>query len=291
MDLRTWVCFTVSRKLMRPAEVRTVDYPAYQQWRDESLSSHWEAFDDSWISAREILDFGCGDGQLSLFLARTKLPRRVVGVEIDRDGLERAKEALSSSHFPPGVEVEFVQGTSTTIPVPDQSFDTLLAFDCMEHVMSPSAIMHEWCRVLRPGGRCLIEWVPYKGPWGPHMESLVPIPWAHILFGERAMFRTAEMIYDLPGFQPRHWDLDPDGHRKPNKWRTWSSFSEQGYINQLDIAALKKIAGESRLKVVRTVKRGIAGSSMLRPISKILMAIPYAGEYFVSSYVLELERT
>jgi len=56
--------------------------------------------------------------------------------------------------------------------------DTLLAFDCLEHVMSPLPILQDWYRVLRPGGRCLIEWFPYKGPWGPHMESLIPIPWA-----------------------------------------------------------------------------------------------------------------
>ena len=85
--------------------------------------------------------------------------------------------------------------------------------------MSPESILRDWFRVLRPNGRCLIEWFPFKGPGGPHMESLIPIPWAHVIFGERAMFRAAEMIYDLPEFVPRHWDLDERGKKKPNKWR------------------------------------------------------------------------
>ena len=99
--------------------------------------------------------------------------------------------------------------------------------------MSPCLILRDWYRILRPGGRCPIEWFPYKGPWGPHMEALFPIPWAHVIFGERPMFRAAEMIYDSPDDVPRHWDLDENGNKKPNKWRAYSSFEEQGYINNL----------------------------------------------------------
>lgn len=49
------------------------------------------------------------------------------------------------------------------------------------------------------------------------------------------------------------------------------------------------IAAQSQLKIVRTSKRGVSGSSVLRPISSILMSTPYIGD-FVSSYILELER-
>lgn len=123
-------------------------------------------------------------------------------MDISASAVERAKVSLASTRIPLGVEVDFVPGSTDALPFPDGSFDTLLAFDCLEHVMSPEPILREWHRVLRPGGRCLIEWYPYKGPWGPHMESLVPIPWAHVIFGERAIFRTAEAIYDLPEFVP-----------------------------------------------------------------------------------------
>jgi hypothetical protein len=42
------------------------------------------------------------------------------------------------------------------------------------------------------------------------------VPWAHYLFGQRAMFAAAASIYDDPAFVPRHWDLDEHGHKKPN---------------------------------------------------------------------------
>lgn len=291
MNIRTWLCFALSRRLMQPASTRSVDYTAYGDWRHDSLSRSWSAFDDSNVSNLEVLDFGCGDGQLSLFLAREKNPRRIVGVDINEEAIARAKDALQKAKDLSRVNVQFTSGSPTSIPLPDMSVDVVLAFDCLEHVMSPAPILREWLRVLRPGGRCLIEWFPYKGPWGPHMESLIPIPWAHVLFGERAMFRTAEMIYELPEFEPRYWDLDADGNKKPNKWKAWSSFAEQGYINQLDTARFRHMAADAGFEIVRFDQRSFTGSRVREFLGRTAMKIPLIGQYFVSSTAIVLERT
>ena len=156
--------------------------------------------------------------------------------------------------------------------------------------MSPAPILRDWYRILRPGGRCLIEWFPYKGPWGPHMEALIPIPWAHIIFGERAMFRAAEMIYDLPEFIPRHWDLDEDGNKKPNKWRAWSSFDEQGYINKLDISKFQNMAHDAGFQIARHETHSFGGSNIRKAIGHMFMGMPVVGEYFMSYITIELQR-
>ena len=186
MNLRTKLCFEISRRLLPPPAKRTIDYQAYEDWRTASLSRSWDGFSDSNVFGKDVLDFGCGDGPLSFFLATTKHPRRIIGVDINQPSIERARAHLSHVAIPSGVDIEFRLGSTDGLPVPDQSIDTLVAFDCLEHVMSPLPIFQDWYRVLRPGGRCLIEWFPYKGPWGPHMESLIPIPWAHIFFGQNA---------------------------------------------------------------------------------------------------------
>lgn len=219
LNLRARMLFELSRRRMRPAPTRQVDYDAYGAWRLESLSRSLAAFDGASLAGKDVLDFGCGDGQLAQFVALERHPHRVVGVDVDDAALARAQAAVSAIQIPGGTTVEFVSAGATSIPVPDASFDTILAFDCLEHIMAPAAVLREWHRILRPGGRCLIEWFPFKGPWGPHMEALIPIPWAHVVFGQRAMFRVAEEIYDLPEFVPRHWDLDEVGRKKPNKWR------------------------------------------------------------------------
>jgi ubiquinone/menaquinone biosynthesis C-methylase UbiE len=275
---------------MRPPAERQIDYGVYDDWRSSSLSRSWAAFSDSYVDDKDVLDFGCGDGQLSLFLAKEKRPRRIVGVDINASSIDRAKSNLANTSVAAGVKVEFVLGATERLPVADKSFDTVLAFDCLEHVMSPGPILRDWYRVLRPGGRCLIEWFPFKGPWGPHMEALIPIPWAHVIFGERAMFRAAEMIYDLPDFHPRHWDLDEHGNKRPNKWRAWSSFKEQGYINELDIRAFKSLARDAGFQVARLESHSFGGAPIRRALGRILMAMPIVGEYFVSFAIIELER-
>ena len=290
MDIRTRACFALSRKLMRYPSERTVDYGVYEDWRCSSLSRSWAAFSDSLVSGKDVLDFGCGDGALSLFLAKEKCPRTIVGVDLVAPSIERAKASLAKTSVLDGVYVEFVLGSTGTIPVPDRSIDTLLAFDCLEHVMSPGPILQDWFRVLRPGGRCLIEWFPFKGPWGPHMEALIPIPWASVIFGERAMFRAAEMIYDLPEFSPRHWDLDEYGKKKPNKWRAWSSFKEQGYVNELDLHNFKVLANDAGFQVARLDLHSFGGSGIRRTLGRMLMSIPIVGEHFVSFAIIELLR-
>jgi ubiquinone/menaquinone biosynthesis C-methylase UbiE len=291
MDIRTRACFALSRKLMRPPAERTVDYGVYGDWRSSSLGQSWAAFSDAHVNGKDVLDFGCGDGQLSLFLAREKRPRKILGVDINAAGIDRAKASLANVPPIEGIDIDFALGSTDGLPVPDRSFDTLLAFDCLEHVMSPGPILHEWYRVLRPGGCCLIQWFPYKGPWGPHMEALIPIPWAHVIFGERAMFRAAEMIYDLPEFVPRHWDLDEHGNKKPNKWRAWSSFKEQGYINELDVRTLRRQARDAGFQVARLELHSFTGSHLRRTLGRMLMRMPVVGEYFVSFAIIELLRT
>lgn len=269
---------------------RTVDTDAYGDWRRASLSQSWGGFSDAHIIGKDVLDFGCGDGQLSFFLAGQKRPRRVTGVDISAAAIARCQATLDRTALPQGVQVSFELGSTERLPVADESFDTILAFDCLEHVMSPGAILRDWYRVLRPGGRSLIEWFPYKGPWGPHMEALIPIPWAHVIFGENAMFRAAEMIYDHPQFVPRHWDLDEQGNKKLNKWRSWSSFEEQGYINKLDLPTFRRLATDAGFQIPRLELKSFGGSAVRKLAGRTLMRMPAIGEYFVSYAAIELLR-
>jgi len=290
MSLRAALLFEISRRGLPEPAKRTIDYTAYQDWRKQSLFTSWGAFDHNDLRGKDVLDFGCGDGALSLFLATEKLPGSVIGVDLEPAAVERARAAYRSAQLPQSVSVEFRLGSVDRIPAADRSIDFLVALDCLEHVMSPLPIFREWLRVLRPGGKCLIEWFPYKGPWGPHMESLITVPWAHVLFGQEAMFRAAERLYELPEFVPRHWDLDADGKKKANKWRQWSSFREQGYINELDLGTFRSLVREAGLEIDRLHAHSFGGSSLRRAIGRTLMGLPLIGEYFMSYTTIELGR-
>lgn len=290
MSLRSALLFEISRRRLPEPAKRTVDYGSYQDWRKESLSASWNAFRGTDLRGRDVLDFGCGDGALSLHLAIEEQPASITGVDLDPAAIERAKGSRDRARLPASVRVDFLQGSVDGLPMPDESIDVIVAFDCLEHVMSPLPIFRDWHRVLRPGGKCLLEWFPYKGPWGPHMEALIAVPWAHVLFGQRAMFRAAERLYDLPEFVPRHWDLDANGNKKPNKWRQWSSFREQGYINELDIGTFRRLAQAAGLEVTRLETRSFGGSALRKTVGRTLMRFPLVGEYFISYAVIELAR-
>ena len=121
------------------------------------------------------------------------------------------------------------------------------------------------------------------------MEALIPIPWAHVLFGERAMFRAAEAIYDLPSFVPRFSDSDESGYKKPNKWRQWSTFKEQGLLT-LTLAEFKRITVAAGFQIRRFEVRSFGGSMLKKTVGNALVKLPLIGEYFVSHVLVELSR-
>jgi len=143
MDLRTRLCFALSRRLMRPPLERAADARAYAAWRTSDVAAAWADFDDGYVAGKDVLDFGCGDGPLTFFLAGRTRPSRIVGVDIDAGAIERAHAALTEANGGKNGMVEFLLGSPDCIPAADASFDTLLAFDCLEHVMSPAVAVRE----------------------------------------------------------------------------------------------------------------------------------------------------
>jgi mono/diheme cytochrome c family protein len=79
--------------------------------------------------------------------------------------------------------------------------------------MSYETVIPEWKRVLRKNGRVLIVWTPWYNPYAHHLENLVPIPWAHVLFSEKTLIETCEQIYDMPEWTPPVWDIDANGNK------------------------------------------------------------------------------
>jgi len=59
----------------------------------------------------------------------------------------------------PGVDV-IAHLEAAHLPFGDASLDTVLAFHVLEHLDDLPRVMQELARVLRPGGRCVVE-VPY----------------------------------------------------------------------------------------------------------------------------------
>lgn len=99
----------------------------------------------------EMLDIGCGEKPYEE-LFRPYVTRYV---GLDHPETQHAHDAVD------------VWGTATDLPFPDGSFDTVAAFQVLEHVEEPAAMVREAFRVLRPGGVFMVT-TPFM--WGIHEE-------------------------------------------------------------------------------------------------------------------------
>jgi ubiquinone/menaquinone biosynthesis C-methylase UbiE len=99
------------------------------------------------------LDVGCGDGQVTLALARAVGPNgRVVGIDIDEAALAIAREAADRADLP----AQFVRADATA-PVEREAFDLVYARLVLSHLADPVAVLRAMRSATRPGGWVAVE--------------------------------------------------------------------------------------------------------------------------------------
>ena len=101
-----------------------------------------------------MVDVGCGPGTITLGLAERVAPGRVLGIDIDADRIAMAAEASRRAGI---VNAAFRTADATALPVPADSIDIVFANGLIEHPPDPAAIVAEFARVLRPGGRVALR--------------------------------------------------------------------------------------------------------------------------------------
>lgn len=292
MTIADEICFFIARRLVlhrragdAGARKETFDEQSYREWRISELHRQFlDNFDAGEIRQKDVLDFGCGEGGLSFLLAELE-PKSITGIDIIPTRISSAqKQALEHAHSIP--LRFFLARDDVSIDLPDSTVDVLLCFDVLEHIMKYEVIFHEWWRVLRPGGRVLIWWVPWFHPYGHHVESLVPIPWAHVFFSDKTIIRTCARIYDMPEFMPRIWDMDESGKKKLNKWYGLDRLPDVNRLTMHRFEALMRTVGFS---ISRRKPKGFGGEGLAK-ITHNMLHIPILREFFTASTVYVLEK-
>lgn len=96
-------------------------------------------------SGAVLVDLGCGAGLLAPHIAAKGY--RHIGVDLVVSGLRQA-----AAHG-----VTPVRGDVTAVPLADGCADVVAAGEILEHVADLPAAVREACRLLRPGGRLVID--------------------------------------------------------------------------------------------------------------------------------------
>jgi len=101
----------------------------------------------------EVLEVGSGSGGPALYLASAR-GCRVTGVDLNEHGIRNARALAEARGLAARTRFEAVDA-SRPLPFPDGSFDAVVSNDAMCHIANRPAVLRDWHRLLKPGGRAL----------------------------------------------------------------------------------------------------------------------------------------
>jgi ubiquinone/menaquinone biosynthesis C-methylase UbiE len=125
--------------------------------------------------ALDVLDLGCGSGEITRRLAQRYPHARLLGIDILEGNLEAARAANAGL----GARVRFAQGDAFALAAPDASFDLVVCRHLSQAVPDFPRVLAQVDRVLRPGG------------------------WLHLLSEDYGMLHFPSALGDPDGFWQR----------------------------------------------------------------------------------------
>jgi len=130
---------------------------------DDTLRSRFKLLSHL-IEGQKVLEIGCGNGDLSLEIA--KLGFDVIGIDISEPGICQAVELVQKENL--DARAKFMVMDATSLEFPDNSFDTVLIAEVLEHVRDSRKLLEEAVRVVRNGGRVIVSvpdglLIPFQG--------------------------------------------------------------------------------------------------------------------------------
>lgn len=105
-------------------------------------------------SAKQVVDIGCGEGQVSRYLTAHGDVERVIGIDPSMSQLANAIKMLPDELTQN--MVTYICGRAEQIPLATSSVDAAVCCLVIEHTEDPDAVLAEAARVISPGGRFLI---------------------------------------------------------------------------------------------------------------------------------------
>lgn len=264
------------KKPIHPFNMQNDGIMTYGQWQYEKGEKTIEFYTKKYTTeemfkGKNVLDIGCGAAGKSLYYASLGA-KKVTGIDVvtyyEQEALALAKEKGLEDRF------EFICGDAANLPFGDNSFDTIIMNDAMEHVDEPGKVLQECLRVLAPNGKVYINFPPYNHPYGAHLSDVIGIPWVHLFFTDKALIKGyKKLVNDLPDGQQRiEFRISKDKNGK-------EYFS---YINKMSIKRFQKIIDGK--KVVYYKEEPLRNA--LKPLSRL----PVFKELFNKMVVCVIEK-
>jgi SAM-dependent methyltransferase len=180
-------------------------------------------------SSDHLLDVACGAGGPALRLARLT-GCRVTGIDIHEQGIAQARDCAAREGLGNWTSFEVVDA-SGVLPFDDATFDVVTCIDAINHFPDRLAVLREWRRVLKSGGRLLFtDPITVTGPL-TNQEIAIRSSIAFFLFVPPGY---DEQVLAQAGFT--------------------LNIHEDCTVNTADVAVRWRDARESRAEALRTIE-------------------------------------
>ncbi len=137
-----------------------------------------------------LLDFGCGDGIMSLGMTLRHNIRGLCGVDLHDSNkflAETAKTQIGLANLPVNLEFLTIDPSLSLFDSVNRKFDFAYSWSVFEHIEPKylPKIVKDIKEVMNGGGSFFIQIEPlYFSPFGSHLGGVVKEPWAHLLLNE-----------------------------------------------------------------------------------------------------------
>lgn len=160
------------------------------------------------LAGLRLLDLGAGMGGFAV--AAALAGATVTACEYN-PAYCRIIELRAARH---GLRLPVFNAAGEGLPFPDARFDAVTAWDVLEHVQHPRAVLAELARVLRPGGQALITAINRRAWVDPHYHirglNWLPRPVAEGVIAVRGRSKAGAAFRDMQRLSEMHYFHYPE---------------------------------------------------------------------------------
>lgn len=122
---------------------------SFQQDKSAVEHLHRYAIAAQYSNEKIVLDIASGEGYGTNLLGKTA--KFVFGIDISKDAISYSKSKYKSQN------IQFTEGSTTDIPLDNESIDVIVSFETLEHLADHEKMIMEFKRVLKPNGLLIIS--------------------------------------------------------------------------------------------------------------------------------------
>ncbi len=226
------------------------------------------ALDDLRLVKGKVLDIGCGGGNMAKAIKYYRPDLAVYGVDISEKAISIAQQNAQ--------KVIFNVAPVEHLSFPDKTFDAVLLFDVLEHVLKPEAVLHEIHRVLKEGGVLHI--------FSPLDKQPLTLHWWLYLFGWKSKDKYTGHIQWFSDYRFRKLLLSHHfliSKRRFSFHPLFSLFDVFYYSFQDIVGAKQPTSLEGRLKANATIY-----NSIFHYFYKLIVALGYYESVLLKNFPL-----